>query len=577
MQAGKENIIMILGIDLGTSNSLAAVYKDGEVVLVKSSTGNYSIPSVVSVDDDGVFYTGDVAKERLTTHPKQTASLFKRSIGTNKLFSLGDKELRAEELSAIVLKGIKEDAESFLGEEITDAIISVPAFFSNPQRKAVMRAGELAGFCVKKIVNEPTAAAMAYNMLEQENSKENLSEENSDSERIIMVLDLGGGTFDISIMEATKDVMEVIAVCGDNELGGRDFTKRLMDMFLNNFNIGEELSAEDYERLWKCTEKAKLLLSKDGEADINCTIQNQQYEYHVTEDEYEKECFDLIEKIRKLMVQAVAESEYESHDIEDIILVGGGTKLSIVRKAIEKMTDKELSYKINPDEAVVYGAALQGALYDKSEKIPDIVMTDICPYYIGKTMRNIDDYDFKQTFEVVIPKNHIVPARISKKSSHWPNTYTQRIWQAEDEYGTNINKICELEFILPETKEDKTELMESLILDNNGIIHYEIYIPSVDKTYSTTVLNEGSELDMEQAKTRLEELCYLNIDGRENDINSLVMARAENMYTECLGKEREEISRLIGVFEEALKRNKKKPIESARENLTKYLDWCEVM
>lgn len=564
---------MILGIDLGTSNSLAAVYKDGEVILVKSSTGNDSIPSVVSVDDKGVFYTGDVAKERLTTHPKQTVALFKRGIGTNKLFSLGDKELRAEELSAIVLKGIKEDAESFLGEKIEDAIISVPAFFSNPQRKAVLRAGELAGFHVKKIINEPTAAAMAYNMLTQEES----GWEQSEREKIIMVLDLGGGTFDISIMEATQDVMEVIAVCGDNELGGRDFTKRLMDMCLDNFKPGMDLSVDDYERLWKAAEKAKILLSKEGEADVSCTINNQQYEYHVTEEEYERACFDLLEKMRKLIVQAIEESKYESHDIEDIIMVGGGTKLSIVRKAIEKMTDKKLDYQINPDEAVVYGAALQGALYDKDEKMPNIVMTDICPYYIGKTLKSTYDYDCRQMFEVVIPKNHVIPARISQRNSQKPNFYAQRIWQAEDEYGTNINKICEVEFIVPEIEEESTELIENLILDNNGIVYSEIYIPSVDKTYTATVLDEGSGLDMQKARERLEELRYLNIDDRRNDSNNLLLARAENLYCECLAKEREELSRYIEAFEAALNTEKKRPIESAGKKLAQYLDKIEAM
>ncbi len=260
---------MILGIDLGTSNSMAAVYKDGETILVQSRTGNYQIPSVVSMDEDGVFYTGDLAKERKLNYPEYTVDMFKRSMGSEKMFSIGDKEVKAEELSAVLLKGIKEDAQAFVGEELTDVVISVPAFFTNPQRKAVMCAGELAGFNVRKIVNEPTAAAMAYGIQNMETDNE--------EETVIVVLDLGGGTFDISVMEVSDNVMEVVAICGDNKLGGGDFTQRLMDIFLKENNIHKTLSVEEYATLWKKAEVAKIKLSKDGKAEMNCNIDGKHY------------------------------------------------------------------------------------------------------------------------------------------------------------------------------------------------------------------------------------------------------------------------------------------------------------
>lgn len=558
---------MILGIDFGTSNSLAAVYKDGEVILIKNSTGGYSMPSVVSVDDDNLFYTGEVAKERLTTHPDRTAALFKRSIGTNKCFSLGNKKLSAEELSAIVLKGIKEDATRFLGEEITDAIISVPAFFSNPQRMSVIRAGKLAGFNVRRIINEPTAAAMAYNMLSEENNKQD-----EDTEHIIMVLDLGGGTFDISIMEATKDVMEVVAVCGDNELGGRDFTKCLMKMVLKKWEIADELSDEDYERLWKCTERAKLILSEYGEADIRCKISGVDKECHITEAEYEKECFELLERIRKLIVQAVNESEYETQDIDDVIMVGGGTKLSIIKRMLERITDKELSYKINPDEAVVYGAALQGALYDKDETLKEVVMTDICPYYVGTVWNYFSEYEAVNGFVLMLSKNHIIPARASKKMLLTPRSYTNSIYYSADKEGSKLELVGKLRYIIPETEEDKTEVVESLVIDNNGIINYEVYIPCTEKTYSTTILDEGSGLDLEQAEAKLEELKYLDIDVRENDANKLLLAKAENLYCELMGDEQAYLGRLIADYEKVLKSNKKRPLDNAKKALRDYMD-----
>ena len=237
---------MILGIDLGTSNSLAAAYIDGEVVLVKNKAGGHTIPSVISADIEGNVYTGDLAIHRENQYGDMSVSIFKRSMGTGKKFWLGDISYTAEELSSILLKAIRNQAEEFFGEEITEAVISVPAFFNNFQRKSVINAGKIAGFDVKRIINEPTAAAIAYGV------------QNTDEDRkVIIVLDLGGGTFDISVMEVNGSVMEVVAVCGDNKLGGGDFTKRLIKLFKEYNSIEGELDKEDETALWNEAEKAK--------------------------------------------------------------------------------------------------------------------------------------------------------------------------------------------------------------------------------------------------------------------------------------------------------------------------------
>ena len=258
-----------------------------------------------------------------------------------------------------------------LKKKVKDAIISVPAFFNNLQREAVIKAGELAGLNVKKIINEPTSAAMAYGI------------ENDDKEeKAIIVLDLGGGTFDISIMEVSGSVMEVVAICGDNKLGGNDFTDRLVGKFISDNGLEESISIEDKNALWKAAEKGKIEMSDKGAANIKCTINNIHYSMEITEEEYENICFDLLEKIRHLTIRAIDESKYLAEEIRDIVLVGGGTKLSVVKKMMEKMIDKELNYSINPDEAVVRGAAMQGAMMEKNEDLKELVMTDICPYYI---------------------------------------------------------------------------------------------------------------------------------------------------------------------------------------------------
>ena len=315
---------MILGIDLGTSNSMAAVYRGGKVELVKSRTGSHVIPSVVSMDDEGAFYTGDMALQRKKQYPDKTVQMFKRSMGTSALFELGDKKFKAEELSAILLKSIKEEAEAYFGEEITDAVISVPAFFNNPQRKAVMQAGKQAGFDVKRIINEPTAAAIAYGINSMEQGKDSInpnervrSKESIQSPDVIIVLDLGGGTFDISVMEVNDNIMEVVAICGDNKLGGGDFTQRLMELFKEANSIHKELNIEENRELWEKAQQAKHQLTAEGIGTIKCTIGGREYEYSITEAEYEDACYDLLDRMRKLTLQAVEESKYDPEEIEE--------------------------------------------------------------------------------------------------------------------------------------------------------------------------------------------------------------------------------------------------------------------
>ena len=555
---------MILGIDLGTSNSMAAVYRDGQVEFVKSRTGSIVIPSVVSMDENGVFHTGDVARERLLKHSGNTVDMFKRSMGTKKTFTIGDKEIRAEEISAILLRSIKEDAEAFLGETITDAVISVPAFFKNPQRKAVLRAGELAGFNVRKIINEPTSAAMAYGL--------NVAE---DEEKIIIVLDLGGGTFDISVMEINGNVMEVVAICGDNKLGGGDFTKRMADLFLKNCCIEGELSGEDNARLWKAAEKAKHQITSDGKGEMCCTIAGREYTYSITEEEYAKECKDLLEKIRRLTLQAVHESKYEPSEINEIIMVGGGTRLSIVHKMLEKMAGKELNYKLNPDEAVAAGAAIQGAMLERNEDVRDIVMTDICPHYIGVPIWTMGTYDTKGVFDVIVPKNTTIPAKRTVVHNSSPNGWILEVMQSEDEYGINSQTVGTFSYKTPELGTETVDVHKSIIYDNNGIIYAEVYVPANGMRYGTTITSDDCEMTLEEANKRIEELQCMNLGPREAEGDLLLLAKAENIYMEHSGKEREMIGNRIGVFEDALQHGKITAIRTARKQLTDMINAYE--
>ena len=270
---------MLIGIDLGTTNCLAAYYEDGQPKLIPNRLGEYLTPSVISVDENNQLYVGATAKERKMKYPDETVEVFKRSMGTGKIFEVGPRKMDAVSLSSVMLKNLKEDAEEYLGQSVTEAIISVPAYFNELQRKATKEAGELAGFSVKRIINEPTAAALAYGALK------------NDLEQVILAFDLGGGTFDVSILEFFDGIVEVHAIAGDNYIGGEDFTEILYALFLKKSDLAaKKLIRSEKAYIRKQCENAKLLFLEQNEVEIYCNIANETYTVTVNTDEYEKAC-----------------------------------------------------------------------------------------------------------------------------------------------------------------------------------------------------------------------------------------------------------------------------------------------
>lgn len=556
---------MILGIDLGTSNSLAAAVKDGEVIIVKNKAGGEVIPSVLSVDEQGNIYAGDMAIHRKNKYGDKTIGMFKRSMGSSDKFSLNDKEYSARELSAILLKAIKNMAEEYFEEEINEAVISVPAFFNNLQRKAVIDAGKLAGFDVKRIVNEPTAAAVAYGV---KNTEEDT--------KVILVLDLGGGTFDISVMEVNGNVMEVVAVCGDNKLGGGDFTRRLIELFKKHHNITKSLSKEEEESLFSKAEIAKKEITLEGKATIKCMIDGSEYVYEITESEYEGGCTDLIEKIRKLTIRAIEESKYEPSEIKDILMVGGGTKLSSVKKMVEKMIGSEAAYKINPEEAVVRGVALYGALMDKDESVNKIVMTDICPHYIGCFATDGKDYDCVGIFEPILKKNTTIPAKKTIVHYSWPNTWELSVLQCDNEYGIDAVQLDAFRYEVPYLNNDnRVEIHKSTIIDSDGIIYSEVFIPVNGMKYGKVVQLDEVEMSKEEIENRIKEINNFSNNHNEQDEFEELLARGERVYAEASGKMRDVIADYLGKYEEVLETGKLAKIKQEADVLKKFLDVCE--
>ena len=306
---------MIVGIDLGTTNSLIAWYSPEGPKIIPNRLGKNLTPSVVSVDEEGNVYVGETAQERMSLYPDTVVSAFKRSMGTDREYTLSGRRFRPEELSSFVLRSLKEDAESFLGEEITEAVISVPAYFDDKRRKATKRAGELAGLKVERMISEPTAAAIAYGIYEKKESTKYL------------VFDLGGGTFDVSVLDRYRNILEVRAVAGDNYLGGEDFTRMLEKIFLRKCGLSQaELDEKEQIRIYKAAEKAKCEFGEGNSTFMSVVIKGEKKEAEISASEYERACEELLTKIKDPVKRSLSDANMSLSDVDEIVLIGGATK-----------------------------------------------------------------------------------------------------------------------------------------------------------------------------------------------------------------------------------------------------------
>ena len=320
---------MIVGIDLGTTNSLIAYFTEEGPKIIPNRLGKSLTPSVVSVDREGNVYVGETARERMSLYPDTVAETFKRSMGTERDYILSGKHFRPEELSSLVLRALKEDAESFLGEEVTEAVISVPAYFDDKRRKATKRAGELAGLKVERMISEPTAAAVAYGLYDKTKDTR------------FLVFDLGGGTFDVSILELYHNILEVRAVAGDNYLGGEDFTEAMAKLFLQKAKLQlQNLSEKEQVRLFREAEKAKCAINDNDVVSMGFLYKEESLEQKITYKEYEEACEELLMKIREPVKKSLADAGLKLSDIDEVLLIGGATRLNIVRDFLIRLFRK---------------------------------------------------------------------------------------------------------------------------------------------------------------------------------------------------------------------------------------------
>ncbi|MBQ4650213.1 MAG: molecular chaperone HscC [Firmicutes bacterium] len=562
---------MLIGIDLGTTNSLAACYRDGEPVLIPNRLGGYLTPSVVSIDEEGNLFTGQVAKEKMITSPDQSASVFKRSMGTGKEFLLGNKRYSATDLSALILRSLKEDAEVFLGEEVTEAIISVPAYFNDVQRKATKQAGELAGLKVERIINEPTAAAIAYGITRD------------DEEKRFLVFDLGGGTFDVSILELDGDIMEVRAIAGDNYLGGEDFTGVLYNMFLKHHGLEESaLTKPQAKHLWKQAELCKISFSEaaGGVSKMTASLNGDMLELDISAADYEKACGDLLERLKKPIERSLKDAKLRVADLDEIILVGGGTRLSLVRSFVTKLFRRFPNISVNPDEAVAIGAALQCAMKERNEDIKEIVLTDVCPFTLGTSVVRTFGENEKEGgyFLPIIERNTVIP--VSRRETLYTvydkqKEITVDILQGESRLAKNNLHLGEIHVRVPEAPAGGESINVTYTYDINSLLEVIVKVNSTGYTKKMIIKSEESQLSDEEAEARMKELDYLKVHPRDQEINQLILARGERIYEESTGFVREELANVLAQFEHILDRQDPEAIEKAQADVTEILDSLE--
>jgi len=562
---------VIVGIDLGTTNSLVSVFRDDSFEVIPNSLGDFLTPSVVGLDDEGQVLTGAAAKERLLTHPELTAANFKRLMGSSSEIKLGKKKFRPEELSSFILRALRLDAEAFLGDQVEEAIITVPAYFNDSQRKATKIAGELAGIRVARLLNEPTSAALAYGLHHEKECR-------------YLVFDLGGGTFDVSIVEYFDQLVEVHASAGNNFLGGEDFTEVIYQHFAR---LCAQVLGRDAEALPPVLDKmlkfraeqAKLLLSTQDQAALQQKWHDQVIDLTVTQDQFENWAGELVMKIETPIRQALRDSKMRAGDLDEIVLVGGATRMPLIRKLVTRLFRRFPSVQIDADKVVAAGAAIQTGLMQKHAALEDVVMTDVSPYTLGvEISRQVGDRYADGHFMPIIERNSFIPVSrvetVCTVSDYQPKIEV-RIYQGENPMVKDNIFLGSLTVDVPRKKRGEEEIDIRFTYDINGLLEVEVEVKSTGKKSSILIEENPGVLSKEEIASRFKQLEKLKIHPRDQIPNQALINKANRLYQENLGATRDYISELLANFDAILSRQDEREIREAREQLGEILNQIE--
>lgn len=561
---------MIIGIDLGTTNSLAAYWKDGQAHLIPSRLGRYTTPSVVGLSDSHEVIVGEEPRNRLISHPHQTASLFKRYMGTDNVVRLGRQEFRMEELSALVLKSLKTDAEAFLGEEIKEAIITVPAYFNDTQRKATRIAGELAGLRVERLLNEPTAAALAYGLHWR------------DLECCFLVFDLGGGTFDVSILELFEGIMEVHSSAGDSFLGGEDFVELIIEYFLSKTGLGDLASKDQLlpaqrQGLRNEAEKAKLALTGATKTFMYFAYRNKSYECEITRDDFAIISESLIQRIRGPVERSLRDAKIGPDQIDEVVLVGGAIRMPIIQTLVTKMFRRFPVHSLNPEEVVALGAAVQAGLKERNTELKDVVITDVCPFTLG--IRAVNEISPGRlsgpNFHPIIERNTVIPV---SKVDYFSTVRDRQdkievdIYQGESRSLNENIYLGKLIVDVPSNAAGEESIDVRFTYDINGLLEVEVTVVSTGKIKTLVIEKNPGVLSQQEITASLEKLEALKVHPKDQVENREILTKLGRLFEETLGDMRAEIGYELDLFNVILERQNPKEIQSARKNIGQFLD-----
>ncbi|MCI8600330.1 MAG: molecular chaperone DnaK [Oscillospiraceae bacterium] len=501
----------IIGIDLGTTNSCVSVMENGEPVVIANHEGSRTTPSVVSFSKDGERMVGAVAKRQAIMNPDRTIISIKRKMGSDYRVSVDGKPYTPQEVSAMILQKLKTDAEAYLGEPVTEAVITVPAYFTDAQRQATKDAGRIAGLDVKRIINEPTAAALAYGM-------------DKEGDQLVMVYDLGGGTFDVSIIEMGDGVQEVKATAGNNHLGGDDFDQRIIDWLADEFKAAEGVDLRGdkmaMQRLKEAAEKAKIELSGVTTAQItlpficvDATGTPKNLDMTLSRAKFDALTSDLVEATMGPVRQALSDAKLSASDLNKVLLVGGSTRIIAVQEAISKATGKEPSKNLNPDECVAVGAAIQGGVL--GGEVKGMVLVDVTPLSLGlETLGGV--------FTRIIERNTRIPVKESQifsTAADGQTTVEIHVLQGEREFAKDNKSMgmFRLEGI-PAAPRGVPQIEVTFDIDANGIVHVSAKDLGTGKEQQITITSSTSmsKEDIEKAVREAETFAAEDKKAREN-------------------------------------------------------------
>ena len=559
----------IIGIDLGTTNSAVAVMEGGSPVIIPNSEGNRTTPSVVAFSKDGERLVGETAKRQAITNPDRTISSIKREMGSDyKTKDIDGKKYSPEEISAMILQKLKADAEKYLNDTVTNAVITVPAYFTDAQRQATKDAGKIAGLTVDRIINEPTAASLAYGLDKEHDQAK------------IMVYDLGGGTFDVSILEVGDGVFEVLATRGNNKLGGDDFDNKLVDHLASEFkketgvDLTKDLTA--MQRLKDAAEKAKKELSSTMTTNVNLPFitavdgQPVHLDISITRAKFDELTKDLVEKTRKPVEDALKDAGLSASEIDKVLLVGGSTRVPAVQDLVKNLIGKEPQRDINPDESVALGAAIQGGVL--TGEVKDLLLLDVTPLSLGiETLGGVATK--------LIERNTTIPTKKSQVFTTAADGQTEvdiHVVQGEREMAADNTTLGRFQLTgIPAARHGVPQIEVTFDIDANGIVNVTAKDQGSGKEQKITITS-SSNLSEDEIDKKIKEAEQFaeedkkkkeNIDAKNNAESLVYQARKTLEDAKVEGSEKDEIEAEIKKLEDAIKSDDISEIKAQTENL----------